>query len=100
MVQKYVIVSSLPELLALPLCNMNTIIIRWFSLLKGVFINPALVEPFGLTLIEVTSNYVSVLVYLLYTTRSSCHTISCVYDRQLLMVCPLLPPEMEGLLIS
>ena len=25
-----------------------------FFLLKGVFINPALVEPFGLTLIEVT----------------------------------------------
>lgn len=34
--------------------NLLTVILLWWlCLLKGVFINPALVEPFGLTIIEV-----------------------------------------------
>jgi len=41
---------------------------------KGVFINPALVEPFGLTLIEVKYAYVIYIYIVLLTRFQSCLT--------------------------
>jgi hypothetical protein len=63
---------------------------------QGVFINPAFIEPFGLTLIEVLF-FIRGIVFLddnlLFETNINCYFFPL--SRQQLMDCPLLPQKME-----
>lgn len=81
-------------------------VVTYPTVVQGVFINPAFIEPFGLTLIEV----LFLELYIkkkncdcLFFTQSSNFTLFFSFlgwlSRQQLMVCPLWPLRMEDLLI-
>ena len=60
-----------------------------YLIFQGVFINPAFIEPFGLTLIEVLNYHFSLFSDLFFFMVSN-YIIRSVSNRRELMVCPLL----------